>query len=206
MSTQNAVTAVIFDFGGVLVDWDPRHLYRKLFAGRPAEMKWFLTHVVTGEWNMRHDCDIPMLQNIADLSARYPHYAEEIAAFHSRWRELIAGDIPGTVRLLRQLHDRGVPLYGLTNWSAETYPIAEEMFDFLSLFRDIAVSGRLGYMKPDPRIYNWLAERNGLDPSKTLFIDDNLKNIQAARSIGYHVHHFSAPDALSAELTARELL
>ncbi len=197
---------VLFDLGNVLVDWNPRHLYAKVFAGRPREMEHFLTHVVTGAWNVRHDLGLPFQDNVAGLAALHPWYAREIEAFWHRWPETIGGPITGSVDLLEALHARNVPLYALTNWSAETFPWAEENLPFLSRFRAITVSGRVRMAKPDPAIFA-LTERDfGIDPARTLFVDDSARNIATAAARGYAVHHFRDPAGLRDCLDAHGLL
>ncbi len=124
--------AVVFDLGGVLVDWDPRYLYRKLFPGDEAAMEHFLNAIIDGEWNVQQDAGRPFAEAVAEASARHPQHAALIKAFDSRWEEMLAGPIHGTVALLDSLRQRGVPLYGLTNWSQEKFPIARARFDFLA--------------------------------------------------------------------------
>ncbi|MEC9347322.1 MAG: HAD family phosphatase [Pseudomonadota bacterium] len=187
---------VLFDLGNVLVDWSPRHLYTKVFAGRPRETEYFLTHVVTGAWNVKHDLGKPFQENVAELAARFPWYAREIEAFWSRWPETIGGPIAGTVDLLESLHARDVPLFALTNWSAETFPWAEENLPFLARFGGITVSGRVRVAKPDPAIFELTEREFGLDPARTLFVDDSARNTEVAARRGYHVHTFRDPAGL----------
>ena len=142
---------VIFDLGGVLVDWDPRHLYRQLFPGDEAGMEQFLAGVCTNEWNLQQDAGRSWAEATALLRAQHPGQEALIDAFHQRWPEMIRGAIDGTVEILRELREAGVPLYALTNWSAETFPVAEERFDFMGWFRGVVVSGREKLIKPDPR-------------------------------------------------------
>ena len=152
---------VVFDLGGVLIDWDPRHLYRKLFASDETTMEHFLATVCTHEWNRCQDAGRSFAEGARLLKAEHPEKAELIDAYGNRFDEMLAGPIAGAVEILAELWDRGVPLYGLTNWSAETYPEALERFAFLRWFRGILVSGEVGIIKPDPRIFALLIERFG---------------------------------------------
>lgn len=195
------IDAVIFDLGGVLIDWNPRHLYRKLFEDQ-AEMEAFLRDVCAPAWNLEQDRGRPWAQAIAELSAIHPDKAELIAAYRGRWMEMLAGPIGGTVAILERLHEAGVPLYALTNWSAETFPIAEELYDFLGRFRGIVVSGRIGLVKPDAAIYAHTIERFGVTPERTVFIDDSAKNVAGAAATGLRAVHYTGPDALARDLAA----
>ncbi|MBK1659190.1 HAD family hydrolase [Paracraurococcus ruber] len=199
-------TTVVFDLGGVLVDWDPRHLYRKLFPGDDAGMERFLAEVCTNAWNLEQDRGRSWAEAVALLQAEHPGQAALIAAYRNRWPEMMAGPIAGTVDILRALRDRGTPLYALTNWSAETFPHAVERFDFLGWFRGIVVSGQEGMVKPDPAIYRLLVERHGLVPAEIVYIDDNPRNARAATELGMHGIHFTGPDALRTALEALRLL
>ncbi|TCZ56721.1 HAD family hydrolase [Roseicella aquatilis] len=199
-------TTVVFDLGGVLVDWDPRHLYRKLFPGDVPGMERFLAEVCTPAWNLDQDAGRPWAEGTALLKARHPEQAELIDAYHRRWPEMLAGPIEGTVAILRELRDRGTPLYALTNWSRETFPVALERFDFLGWFRGIVVSGEERMVKPDPRIYRLLVERHGLRPESIAYIDDNARNAAAATELGMHGIHFTGPAALRDELGGLGLL
>jgi 2-haloacid dehalogenase len=200
-----AAEAVIFDLGGVLIDWNPRHLYRKLIADEDRR-EWFLSEICSPDWNLQQDYGRPIAEANAELVARFPEHRELIGAFYGRWPEMLNGAIEPTVRVLERLDARGVPLYALTNWSAETYPIAEPMFPFLQRFRHIAVSGRLKVGKPDPRIYHHVLEVGGLDPHRTVFVDDSAKNVDAAAALGLHAIRFTDADDLAQRLAALGLL
>ncbi|MCO6414982.1 HAD family phosphatase [Siccirubricoccus sp. KC 17139] len=197
---------VVFDLGGVLIDWDPRHLYRKLFPGDAPGMERFLAEVCTGEWNLAQDAGRSWAEATALLKAQHPEKAALIDAYHLRWPEMIAGPIEGTVAVLAELHAQGTPLYGLTNWSAETYPVALERFDFMAWFRGVVVSGTERIVKPDPRIYRLLLERFGLAAAETVFIDDKPRNAAAASALGMHGVHFTTPEALRLELVGLGVL
>jgi 2-haloacid dehalogenase len=197
---------VVFDLGGVLIDWDPRHLYRKLFAGDEAAMEHFLATVCTHEWNRCQDAGRSFAEGARLLKAEYPDKGELIDAYGARFDEMVAGPIAGSVELLAELRDCGTPLYGLTNWSAETYAPARQRFDFLAWFRGILVSGEVGVIKPDPRIFELLIERFAIDPERAVYIDDVEANVSAARPFGMHTIHFTTAAALRDELVAQGLL
>ena len=162
-----AVKAAVFDLGGVLIDWDPRYLYRKLLADEAA-VEEFLATVCTPEWNAEQDRGRPFAEGVAELVERHPAHAAAIAAYHERWPEMLGGDIPGAVELLAELRATGVPLYALTNWSAETFVLARERFEFLDWFDGLLVSGEERMIKPDPAIFELLLDRFGLDPAVDL--------------------------------------
>ena len=197
---------VIFDLGGVLLDWNPRHLYRKLFPGDDAAMEHFLATVCTNLWNRGQDAGRPVAEACALLKADHPDKAALIDAYYERFDEMIAGPIEGTVAILTELRQRGTPLYFLSNYSAETWRLAPGRFGFLAWFHGGIVSGQHGVIKPDPAIYRLLLDRCGIDPQRAIFIDDVAANAEAARSFGIHPIHFTGPDALRAELRALGLL
>ena len=200
------IRAVVFDLGGVLIDWNPRYLYRKLFDGDAAAMEHFLATVCTPAWNEEQDSGRPFAEAVALLVARHPEQTELIAAYDRRWDEMLAGPIDGTVAILAEIKARNTPLAALTNWSAEKFPVARRRFDFLAWFDAIVVSGEVGMRKPDPRIYRHLLESRGLAAGGTLFIDDSAANVAAARALGMPALQFSAPPALRADLEALGLL
>jgi 2-haloacid dehalogenase len=193
---------VIFDFGGVLVDWNPRHLYRRLFGADEAGMERFLAEVCTPEWNLCQDAGRPWAEAVAMLVSQHPAQAELIRAYHERWVEMLAGPIDDSVTILRELDQAGHRLYGLTNWSHETFPLARARYSFFDWFDGIVVSGLEGIVKPDARLYVRLLERYDIDPARAVFIDDNLHNVQAAIALGIHGVHFQSPAELRRELAA----
>jgi 2-haloacid dehalogenase len=200
-----ATKAVVFDLGGVLIDWDPRHLYRKLLADEAA-VEEFLATVCTPEWNAELDRGRPFAEGVAELVERHPEHAAAIAAYHERWPEMVAGDIPGTVEVLAELRAAGVPLYALTNWSAETFAITRGRFEFLEWFDGLLVSGEERVTKHDPAIFQLLLDRFGLDPTATVFVDDSEANVAAARRLGFDAIRFTGHEELQRELVARRLL
>jgi 2-haloacid dehalogenase len=199
--------AVVFDFGGVLIDWNPEYLYRKLIPDE-AERRRFLTEVCSMEWVVRQDGGQSLAAGTEELVARFPEREALIRAFYARWHEMIGGVIEEGAALAGKLEAADVPLFGLTNWSAETFPYAWERFEILRRFRDIVVSGRVKLVKPDPAIYAEMFARierqlPGIAPDEVVFIDDNIKNARAAEVLGWHgVHHTSAA---ATEIRLREL-
>jgi 2-haloacid dehalogenase len=204
--TEAGRDIVVFDLGGVLIDWDPRHLYRKLFASDEAAMEHFLATVCTHEWNRLQDAGRTFAEGARFLKAEHPDKSELIDAYGNRFDEMLAGPITGSVEILAELRDRGTPLYGLTNWSAETYPAAFDRFAFLRWFRGILVSGEVEVIKPDPRIFALLIERFAIEPQRAVYIDDVEANVAAARPFGIHAIHFTTPANLRQELTGLGLL
>jgi 2-haloacid dehalogenase len=197
---------VIFDLGGVLLDWDPRYLYRPLFPGDEAAMEHFLANVCNRAWNIRQDAGRLIAEGCALLRAEHPDKAELIDAYYTRHLDMIAGPIEGTVAILAELRHRGTKLYFLSNYSAETYPLALGRYDFLSWFAGGIVSGEHGVIKPDPAIYQLLIDRHGIDPHRAVFIDDVAANAEAARPFGIHPIHFTGPEMLRTELLKLGLL
>ncbi len=198
-------TAVVFDLGGVLVDFDPRHLYRQLIPDE-AEMERFLGEVATQEWNLEHDRGRSFDEGVALLTRQHPEHAELIAAYRDRWPEMLRGPLQPTVDVLAELHATGVRLLALTNWSAETFVHAPARLPFLAWFEAILVSGEVGLIKPDPAIYRLLAERHDLDPAQTVFVDDLAENVAAAVRLGFRGIRFTDARALRDELVGVGLL
>jgi 2-haloacid dehalogenase len=204
--SATARSIAIFDLGGVLIDWNPRYLYRRLFDGDDAAMERFLAEICNSDWNLQQDAGRPFAEACALLVDRHPEQKALIEAYYDRWIDMLAGPIDETVEILRELKARGTPLYALTNWSAETFPLALERYDFLRWFRGTIVSGAEKLVKPDPRIYRLLLERFGIDPAAAVYIDDNPKNAEAATALGLHGIHFTDPAALRTELEKVGLL
>jgi 2-haloacid dehalogenase len=198
------IRTVVFDLGGVLFDWNPRHLFRKLIADESA-MENFLTEVVSREWHERQDAGYSCAAATRERQALFPQHAELIAAFYSRFDEMIAGAIDGTVDILTALRQRKIPLFALTNWPADTFHVSRN-HAFMSHFEGVVVSGYEGVMKPDPRIFRILLDRYGIEPQSTLFIDDVARNVAAAEAQGLVGHVFTSPAALRQDLSARGLL
>ena len=196
---DTTITTVVFDLGGVLIDWDPRHLYRQLFSD-PQEMEVFLRDVVSPDWNAQQDSGRTWAEATAELLARHPDQEEMIRVYSERWAEMLAGPIGGTVDILREIRNRGFHVYALTNWSAETFPRARPMFPFLEWFEGIVVSGDERIKKPDPRIWHRLIERYAIDPTRSVYIDDMPHNATVAAELGFHAIRFESPEQLRARL------
>ena len=190
---NKSVDTIIFDLGGVLIDWNPRYVYRKIFKTE-AETEWFLENVTTAEWNENQDAGYPLHKATEELVAKHPEWEPEIKAYYGRWLEMLGDQIHETVEILQQLKKTGkYTLYALTNWSAETFPHALERFEFFKLFEGIVVSGEEKMKKPSAAFYKIIIDRYHLDPSKTIFIDDSLRNIKGAEAVGITGIHFQNP-------------
>ena len=197
--------AIIFDFGGVLLDWNPRYLYRKLFPDEQA-IDRFLAEIGFYEWNPKQDAGRPFSVAVAELCARHPHYCELIRAYDERFLESVGGAIPGTVDILRRLHRAGFPLYGLSNWSAEKFRLVRPAYKFFDWFQDMVISGEVGVIKPDRRIFQLLLHKAARPAGQCLLIDDSPVNIAAAQDLGFQTIQFHNPEQLAAELVSRGLL
>jgi 2-haloacid dehalogenase len=192
---------LVFDLGGVLIDWNPRHLYRKLFPGDESGMEHFLKEVDFPAWNMELDRGaISFAQAVRELSAQFPQRADLIRAYDERWEESLNGPIQPVVDALYKLKANGYSLHGLTNWSAEKFALVQHKYAFFNLFESILVSGTVRLVKPDPRIYSLLLNNIQRAPSQCIFIDDSLKNVNAASELGFIPLHFQSPGQFMAEL------
>jgi 2-haloacid dehalogenase len=198
---ERAVSAVVFDIGGVLLEWDPRHVYRDVFEDE-AEMEHFLADVCSREWHEGNDSGVRYAESCAGLAARFPQYASEIHMWGERTEDMIVGTIEGTVEILAELQAAGVPCYGLTNMEAETYPVRYERYGFLRALDGTVVSAQEGVIKPDPEIFRRLFDRFGLVPETTVFVDDAAPNISTARALGMSTVPFTSPEQLRTELVA----
>lgn len=189
---------IIFDFGGVLVDWNPRYLYKSIFND-DAKMEYFLTNICHDAWNVEQDRGRSLAEGTQILLEKYPEYSTQIKMYYEQWEVMLHSDIPQTVDILHQLkpHYR---LFGLTNWSAETFPIAYQRYSFFKEFEGIVVSGVEKLIKPDPKIFRLILERYHLKAEESLFIDDNINNINQANSMGFHTIHFLNPAQLKLDL------
>jgi 2-haloacid dehalogenase len=194
-----SIEAVVFDLGGVLLDWDPRHLYRKLFSNR-EEMEWFLAEICSPAWHAAHDRGVSTAASCAQLASRHPEFAEFIWAWSERSEEMIGGVVAGSVEVLRAVRETALPCYALTNMEAETYPRRLRRFGFLSWFDGTVVSGLEGVAKPEPAIFCRLLDRFGLTPGTTLMIDDTHENLEAASEFGIQTILFCSSCQLRAEL------
>ena len=196
--TGKPPTIAVFDIGKVLLDWDPRHLYRKVFDDE-AHMERFIAEVCTMDWILEFDRGAPFAEAIPARIRQFPQYEAEIRAFDERWMETLTGVIPGSIALLKTLQAKRVPNYAITNYSAEKFELSRPIYPFLDAFDGIVVSGRENLLKPDAAIYNLFLDRFGLKAEDCFFIDDSLRNVEGARAIGMHAHHFNGAGGLHEE-------
>ncbi len=194
------IKTIVFDLGGVLIDWNPRYLYRKIFENRPEQMEFFLNNICTSKWNAQQDAGRPFSEAVKLLQTQHPEYADAIAAYDKRWEEMLGDANRETVCLLQRFRQSAMPLYALTNWSAEKFPIARKRFDFLNWFDDILVSGEVKMKKPDPRIFQHFLAKYQLIAEETLFIDDSSDNVISAGKLGLQTIHFRDSAQLAAQL------
>jgi 2-haloacid dehalogenase len=200
------INTLVFDLGGVLIDWNPDYLYTKLIPDE-QERKWFLSTVCTPDWNEEQDAGRSLAEATEHLVAKYPDHEASIRAYYDRWTEMLGGPIHETVEIFRELKSRGqLKLYALTNWSAETFPVALEMYEFLHWFDGRLVSGAERMRKPSPEIYRLLIDRFGIDPKKAIYVDDNVRNVLPARELGFIGIHFRTPELFREELVGLGVL
>ena len=194
------ITTIIFDLGGVLIDWNPRYVYRTIFDSE-KKIDWFFENICTHEWNEYQDAGRSLKEATDELLAKHPEHENEIRAYYDRWEEMLGGPIHETVSILRSLKETNkYKLYALTNWSAETFPVALQRYDFLQWFDGIVMSGEEKTRKPFPEIYQVLLGRFNVNPSEVIFIDDSLRNIEGAKAVGIDGIHFQSPEQLLSEL------
>lgn len=180
---------IIFDFGGVLLDWNPRYLYKSYF-NNDQEMEHFLADICNGEWNIKQDAGRPFAEAVKELQAKFPEYAEAIQMYDDDWEKMLKCELPESIDLLKELKSMGYGIYGLTNWSAEKIGYAFANYSFFSLFDGIVVSGVEKVVKPDRKIYEILLERYSLKPGECVFIDDNPDNVDMAKVLGINAIRF----------------
>ena len=190
---------IVFDFGGVLVDWNPRYLYDKYF-GDEQQAQWFLDNICLYSWNLQMDGGKPFAEGVAELQAEHPEWAEAIGIYHTRWVEMMGGEVEGTADVLRRLKEKGYGIYGLTNWSAETFPLIRDTYPVFGEFDGIVVSGEEHLLKPNAAIYHCLFERYNLQPEESIFIDDNVDNVAAAKAVGMESVRFTDAATLVQQL------
>lgn len=194
------INTIVFDLGGVLIDWNPRFVYRTIFKTE-EEIDWFFEHICTHDWNEQQDAGYPIAKATEELVALHPDWEKEIRAYYGRWVEMLGGPIQDTVELFRQIKEKqDIKTYALTNWSAETFPIALDRFDFLHWFDGRLVSGEEKTRKPFPEFYQKLIDKFSINPAQALFIDDNLRNVKAAEEHGMISIHFKNSDDLRGKL------
>ncbi|MGI6046522.1 MAG: HAD family hydrolase [Petrimonas sp.] len=180
---------IVFDFGGVLIDWNPEYLYKKVFEDK-TEMEHFLNNVCTYKWNVLQDAGRSVAVATVEKQQEFPEYKAEIAMYYGRWAEMLGGEIVENSRLVKPLSEK-YNTYGLTNWSAETIPLAIERYDFFNYLKGMVVSGDEKLIKPDPKLYYVLLDRFNINPEETLFIDDSAHNIDTAKLLGFETIHYT---------------
>jgi 2-haloacid dehalogenase len=202
----NKITTIIFDLGGVLIDWNPRFVYRRIFDTE-EKIDWFFENICTNEWNENQDAGRSLQEATEELVAKFPEYEAEVRAYYDRWEEMLGGPIAETVEILRLLKDtKKYKVYALTNWSAETFPVALQRYDFLHWFDGIVMSGEERTRKPFPEIYQVLLDRFNVNNSEAVFIDDSLRNVEGAEAIGIAGIHFQSPQQLLQHLEQRQII
>ena len=199
MLTQ-ADKAIIFDFGNVLLRWEPRRLFQRSFPEGPQAVDAFMHEIGFAEWHLEQDRGRPFAEAIAEGSAKFPQYAHVFPDYDTCYEDAVAGPINDTVEILRRLKQAGYPLYGLSNYPAEKFSLARQKYAFMAWFDDILISGAVGLVKPDPAIFRLLLTRIGRTAQSCIFIDDSRPNIDTAQELGFTAIHFTSPEALEDEL------
>lgn len=195
-----AIKNIIFDFGGVVIDWNPRYFFKDYFKD-DEKMEYFLKNIATDEWNIEQDRGRSLAEGTNFQIEKHPDWEKEIRAYYDNWTTMLKSDIPENVAILRKLEFSNYELFGLTNWSAETFPFALENYDLFKIFKDkIVVSGTEQLIKPDPEIWNILLNRYQIKAEESVFIDDNFKNIEAAKTLGFICVHTKEDTDLEKEL------
>lgn len=200
MNNDHIITTIIFDFGGVLLGWDPRFLYRKYFGGDELAMEKFLSDVRFMEWNQKQDAGRSFDEAVAELSAAFPHYALAIQAYHERYFESLSGPVEGAIDILKRIKELGYLVCGLSNWPYEKFLLVKERYPFFDWFDHVVISGDVRLVKPDPRIFQLLLDRIDKRPEECLLIDDSIANIEIAQSLHFKTIHFVSGAQLREEL------
>jgi len=203
---NQTIKAILFDFGNVLLEWNPRYVYRRYFPNDEAAMEQFLNEVSFMDWNAQQDKGRSFTEGVAVLSKQFPQYSDLIQAYHTNWKESIGDSLTGTVELMKRLKKAGYRVYGLSNWSAETFPLVREKYDYFGLLDDIILSGEVGAIKPEPEFFEIALRRIGYPAQECLFIDDAPANIEQARKMGFVTVLFESPEQLERELERLHLL
>ncbi len=203
---DKAISTIIFDLGGVLIDWNPRYVYRQIFDTE-EKIDWFFENICTHDWNEKQDAGRSLHEATEELLMKHPEFDTEIRAYYGRWEEMLGGPIEDTVMILRELSESGkYKLYALTNWSAETFPVALERYEFLKIFEGIVMSGEEKTRKPFADIYQTLLKRFSVNPENAIFIDDSQRNVEGAEEAGIRGLHFKTPMELRRQLQEMELI
>ncbi|HEX4851981.1 MAG TPA: HAD family phosphatase [Puia sp.] len=194
------IDTVVFDLGNVLIDWNPDYVYREIFPDE-KERRWFFQNICTSEWNEEQDAGRSLSDATELLVKKFPEHEKNIRTYYDRWQDMLGGPIPGSVEILRHLRfNTDKNLYALTNWSHETFPVALEKYDFLHWFKGRVVSGEEKTRKPFPTIYETLVKRFQIDPDTSVYVDDNLLNLEHPNKMGFHTIHFHSSDQFKSEL------
>ncbi|HLY71641.1 MAG TPA: HAD family phosphatase [Puia sp.] len=194
------IDTIVFDLGGVLIDWNPDYVYKTIFPD-DKERKWFYENICTPDWNEEQDAGRTLREATETLLQKFPDHEKNIRAYYDRWQEMLGGPIHETVAILHHLkHETDIRLYALTNWSAETFPVALQLYDFLHWFEGRVVSGEEKTRKPFTEIYRRLVERYQIIPENAVYIDDNYRNLIPAKELGFHIIHFQSPQQFKKEL------
>ncbi len=197
---MNKIDSIVFDLGGVLIDWNPDHVFGKIFPNE-QQMHWFYDNICTAEWNEQQDAGKSLALATEELVNKFPEHEANIRMYYDRWEEMLGGPIHETVEVLKYLtHQTDYRLYALTNWSAETFPVALERYEFLHWFDGRLVSGEEKTRKPFKEIYELLIKRFDITPARAIYIDDNPRNLFPAKELGFHVIHFQSPQQFKKEL------
>ena len=197
---MNKIDTIVFDLGGVLIDWNPDYVFRNVFS-TDEEMRWFYNNICTPDWNEEQDAGKSLQQATEELVKKFPEHETNIRMYYGRWEEMLGGPIHDTVEIFRHLkHKTDYRLYALTNWSAETFPVALDRYEFLHWFHGRLVSGEEKTRKPFKKIYELLIERFKIIPSRSIYIDDNARNLLPAKAFGFHTIHFQSPGQFKKEL------
>ncbi len=195
------INTIIFDLGGVLIDWNPEYVFLDAFNGDRQQMQWFFDNICTSDWNEDQDAGYPLSQATANLVAKFPEHESLIKMYYGKWENMLGGAIQGTVNILKKLIElKSYKIVALTNWSHETFPVAQKHFEFLQWFEGIVVSGEEKTRKPFKDIYDITLNRFQITPEKSIFIDDNLRNIEAANALNINGIHFKNPETLIQQL------
>ena len=194
------ITTIIFDLGGVLVDWNPEYVFLKEFKGDRKKMKWFLENICTMDWNEQMDAGKLIKDATNEKIKEFPQHEQLIRMYYDKWENMLKGEISDTVNILKALHSTDYKLFALTNWSAETFPVAIKRFDFLKLFDGIVVSGQIKMLKPEKEIYEYILNKYKLKSSECIFIDDRLSNVKGAELVGMHGIKFDTSQQMKSEL------
>lgn len=204
---MSQINTIIFDLGGVLVDWNPQYVFHDTYFDSPEKRKYFFEHICTSDWNEEQDAGRSYVEATQELVAKFPEWESQIRDYYGRWSDMLKGPIPETVQILRKLKDSGkYKLYALTNWHAGLFDIALTRYNFLHWFDGRVVSGEEKTRKPFPEFYHRLLNRYNVKPGEAIFIDDNLRNVKAAGALGIKSIHFTGPHKLEKELKALDIL